>query len=205
MKKSLLYSRILQFSIVLSFLLPFFFVGCDSKSEEAAAADSTLVADIIVTSVDSLHLYPKDTTSVSDSIAGSVTETTIYKKEDDSDTTFSQKLSTNYPLLSIFLIPGEHVMTGASLVLDIGSESIFLNIFFAFLLLIICVLVKFIEKTAVRTQILLNILAILFLFLYAPGLSFDRLWGFWICIILLVATLALDIYRLIITRSKKLY
>ena len=73
MKKPLLLSRLLQLAIVLSFFLPFFFVGCEGTGESADPSDSTL-ADTIAVSADALEnkidtLLTIDSTSLTKSQA----------------------------------------------------------------------------------------------------------------------------------------
>ncbi|MBC7487468.1 MAG: hypothetical protein H7282_12020, partial [Cytophagaceae bacterium] len=158
MNKSLLYSRILQFSIVFSFLLPFFFVGCQSgekSNESAAAIDSTATDTLAIVPYDLLQEKQVEQARATEK----VDEQIIYKTAEEDDSSFSQKLSAKHQWLSTFLRPNEFVMSGAAAVLDVGNESVFINIFFAFLLFIICTFIKFIEQSAIRTQILHNTLA----------------------------------------------
>ncbi|MDB5256126.1 MAG: hypothetical protein JWM14_821 [Chitinophagaceae bacterium] len=211
MNKSLLYSRILQFSIVLSFLLPFFFVGCDQKTDESASVyDSTVVATDTLSKdvLDTLH--EKNTSSDSSTINTTQTTDTIgtgptAAVSEENDKSFSKELVREYEWLSPILIPSPEVYTGIALVINLGSEAIFINIFFAFLLILICLSIKFLEKYAIRTQILINMLALAFLYVYIPTfLSGERLWGFWVCFTLILVTIANDIYRLIEQRRKNI-
>ena len=205
MKNLLLFSRLIQFGIVFSFFLPFFFVGCEKSEESATAADT-------LTTVDTLQIIPSDSTTYSsDSLSPKisqakdstdlVTNDTIYENEKESG--FSKELINEHEWLSPFLMPDPGVFTGLGLVVNVIRQSIFINILFAFLLILIALSSKFLEKSAIRTQLLINFLAIIFLFLYTPDIfSAHRLWGFGICLSLLTLTMALDIYRLILTHTK---
>ncbi|MDF2454459.1 MAG: hypothetical protein K0R51_452 [Cytophagaceae bacterium] len=208
MERPLLFSRLLQSFIVLSFSLPFFFVGCEKSDESAAAVDSTVA-------VDTLQVVPSDSsTASSDSLSGQISDTqdTIQiatndkTEEHEEKSDFSKELIKEHEWLRPFLMPDKEIYTGLGLVLNIFRQSIFYNIFFSFLLILIGFAIKFLEKSAIRTQLLLNLLAIVFLYIYLPTfLSGERLWGFWVCLSLLVLTIALDIYRLILTQKKKSY
>jgi len=203
MNKSLLYSRILQFSIVLSFLLPFFFVGCEQKADESAAivdstatVEDTFTKDLSRALTDSAAIVPSQKTEVI-----SVDPDANLSKENEKS--FSKELTHNYPWLSPVLTPSHDVFTGIALVINLSREAIFFNIFFAFFLILICLSIKFLEKHAIRTQILINTLALAFLYVYIPTfLSGERLWGFWICFTLILLTIANDIYRIIQQRKK---
>ncbi len=207
MKRPLLFSRLLQFSIVLSFLLPFFFVGCEKSGESATAADSTAIAD-------TLHVMPSDSTAHStDSSSATISELkdstqpatndTIYENQKES--TFSEELINEDEWLGPFLMPESGVFTGMGLIVNVIKPSLFINIIFAFFLILIGLSIKFLEKSAIRTQLLINFLAIIFLFLYTPDVfGVHRLWGFGVCLMLLVLTIALDAYRLHLTHIKKI-
>lgn len=201
MKNPLLVSRLLQFSIVLSFLLPFFFVGCENSLEESRSMTDSMTVDTVSTELS--DTLSKQNTSL-DSLSNNSTQTATNDTLDKDD--FSKELIAEHEWLRPILIPSSEVYTGMGLIINLLKRSIFFNIFFAFLLITIGLVLKFLETSAIRTQILHNVLAIVFLFIYIPNLfSGKRLWGFWLCLLLIFLTLALDIYRLILNRSKKLY
>lgn len=205
MERPLLFSRLLQFSIVLSFLLPFFFVGCEKSDESATAADTTIA-------VDTLQVIPSNSaTHSSDSLSAKMNETKDSIQTTSNDTidenkkesTFSEELIVEHEWLRPFLMPDRGVFTGLGLVVNVIIQSIFFTIIFAFVLILIGLSIKFLEKSAIKSQILLNILALVLLFLYTPDIfSVQRLWGFGVCISLLVLTIAVDVYRLLSTHTK---
>ncbi|MDB5273946.1 MAG: hypothetical protein JWO58_2313 [Chitinophagaceae bacterium] len=205
MKNQLFYTRLLQFCIVFSFFLPFFFTGCEqNSSEESAALDSTAT-------VDSMALVPADTmmvdstdyniTDSSQTTDAETNDTLSTAKNINPDEPLSRTIARRYTWLRPLLISGDHNDSGAALVIDITKYFMFLSIILALLLIKVNLIIKFIDRQAIVSQILLNSIALLFLCVYEPAaFSYNILWGYWVCIGLLATTVVVDVYRLLRTR-----
>jgi len=210
MKRPLLFSRVLQFSILLCFLLPFFFLSCENKADESATETDSLTVDTVLTPSDRLSETHLDSGSAATlptidttySIETEEPTATIEKEESKEDYTgrLSKSLIEEYPWSKSLLIPEEAVYTGLALSIDIGQFTLSLGIYFSLCLFIICLLVKYIDPKAIKTQLLHNILALVFLLFYIPDFNYDPLWGYWICLTLIVLTITLDGLRLLSRR-----
>lgn len=213
MNKPLLYSRVLQFSIVLSFLLPFFIVGCQGgeKSDESAAAADSTAADTTLSIVsdtlnDSFHTLSKDT--IDKDTTQEASQNINEKPDDSTDKPLSVKLADAYPILkpllySIITDPSFEGIsfTGIALIINALEHFMIFCIIIAWLLIISCLVIKFLDQSAIRTHLFLNLFALLFLYIYIPGWDYKIRFGFWACIALIVSAVALDAYRLLMHKK----
>jgi hypothetical protein len=211
------YSKRLHLATICCFLLPFFYGGCGSGPEEKAAAEKaktdSLEAIEAVKTAETLH------DSVIGTFPDTITQNNISKKDtpdkqvliqesdtkqktEDNSKTVSQKVVNNFPFLRSFLIPREYTYTGIASVIDVSGFIVWISIFVSFLLLIIGLIVKFIETGALKTIILLDILALGFLII-SESMSWDceKLWGFWLCVVLASLLTIYDIYIIILKRK----
>jgi len=73
------------------------------------------------------------------------------------------------------------------------------------LLLIISLIIKFMEPDARKTIVLIEIIALLFLYNAEPYTwSSEKLWGFKVCVTSLVILIIYDFYIIKLTNNKKL-
>jgi hypothetical protein len=123
--------------------------------------------------------------------APDTTESSTEKKED----LLSLRIVGKFPILKPILTPEKDVYTGLATIIDSFTWIIFITTPISFLLLIIGLTAKLIDKNARRTVVLLDILAFGFLVI-AQSLSWEceRLWGIWVTISLIGTLTIYDIY-----------
>lgn len=135
-----------------------------------------------------------DTTFVADEspINFSVDTNKTEKKKDE---LISLAIVDKVPLVKPVLNPSKDIYSGLATVIDSFLYICFFLTPVAFLLLIICLTTKFIDKNARRIIILLDILAFISL-LFARSLSWDceRVWGVWVTICSIGVLTIYDIY-----------
>jgi hypothetical protein len=191
MKKLFKYSRLLHWLTYLCLCLPFFYTGC--KKAEAAVEETVQI----------------DTTSVNPELANSVIiDSTAINKEHKSnlqeeskpeeiEKTLSEMLSKEYAFLQPILVSKDNTFSGLAMIIDSGRYVVVFSVFIYLLLSILSLSIKYLDSMAIKTIVLLDSLALFFLIISKPiGFNNDRLWGFWVAIILFAAVAILDIYIL---------
>lgn len=208
-------SKLLNVLVLLTFLLPFFYTGCGSPTADELAAKA--MADSIRIA-DSLSLLPNLVDSNSqtiniedlkseDSIQNTVFyDDTISNNSEDvqnsdffSDKTIAEKIVEDFPFSEIIINPSDGVVTGFGSILMTLEYFSYISVFFAFILLIIGLVIKFIEPKSIKTLIILDAFTLLCLVLSSiPSLGvFYYLWGYWVSVIFASIILIFDSYILL--------
>jgi hypothetical protein len=190
------YSKGLHVLTLFCFLLPFFNTSCDGKSKEEKEKEEMEMAakaDTVIVTEDTGYVVEEN---ISIPVTDSVNTTTNPKKKDELP---SITLSEKVPFLKPILNPSENVYSGLGTIIDSLQWLPFFITPVAFLLLLISLTAKFIDKNTMRTIILLDLLSFIFL-LIAKSLSWDceRLWGLWVTI---TSIGVLTIYDIFINRQ----
>lgn len=203
MIKHFKFSKGLHWITFCCFFLPFFYTGCGPSYKEKEAAEkakqdsaATITSNSVKEPKDSLTAKSFDIT-YNKQIA-SLSADTISKTETK---TPSQKIVNEFKILRPVLIPKEDTYTGIATVIDSIPFIAYFAIFISFLFLIISLIIKFIEKNARKTIVLLDVLTIIFLFISTPySWNSEKLWGFWVAT---TFTIVLTIYDFYIIRHIK--
>ena len=132
-------------------------------------------------------------------------DSSTFKKETESKS-YSETISTKFEFLRPLLIPKEDTYTGLATVIDSIPLIYLISPFICFLFLLISLVVKFIDLNAIKTILLLETFALIFLFI-APGMySFVitggtietfwglRIWGYWVALTFILALTIYDFY-----------
>ncbi len=183
MKTEIKLSKLLQIGLLLTFFLPFFPSGCESKkAEEVTNQDTAFVA------ADTLR---QDSIKQTDQTLDSDTITTTENTNQKSDTTktatedsnLSTKISKKSTVLKLLLRPNNNYTGIASLIDCFSLLGFGYGLGMAFILWIIALIVKL--KDFNNIFILLNVVGLILMF-YSHSISNifndERLWGFWLCI-----------------------
>jgi hypothetical protein len=191
MKKLFKYSRLLHWMTFLCLCLPFFYTGC--KKSEAPAEETV--------QIDTTSINPELANTVRiDSIAINKQQKSIIEEEskiEEKEKTLSETLSKEYTFLRPILVSKENTFSGLAMIIDSGSYIVVFSVFIYFLLSILSLTIKHLDSNAIKTIVLLDALALLFLIISEPiGIFNDRLWGLWVAIILFSTVTILDIYIL---------
>jgi len=111
---------------------------------------------------------------------------------------YSDELITEYPFLSIILKPNTDTYTGLGSVFNMFCLIYMFSLTISFILLIIGLLIKFIEPSAFKTAIVLEIFILIGIIITEfPSFSYEKLWGYWIALSLASLLLLYDIYIII--------
>jgi len=192
MKKLFKYSRLLHCMTFLCLCLPFFYTGC--KKAEAPAEETV--------EIDTTSINPELANTVRlDSIAINKQQKSIVEEEskpEEKEKILSETLSKEYTFLQPILVSKENTFSGLAMIIDSGSYVAVFSVFIYFLLSILSLTIKYLDSNAIKSIVLLDALALLFLIISEPiGIFNDRLWGLWVAIILFSTVTILDIYILI--------
>lgn len=192
MKKLLKYSRLLHWLTYLCLCLPFFYTGCkkaEAAVEETVQIDTTSVSPELANSViiDSIAINKEHKSNVEEE-----------SKPEEIEKTLSETLSKEYAFLQPVLVSKDNTFSGLAMIIDSGRYVVVFSVFVYLLLSILSLIVKYLDSKAIKTIVLLDTIALLFLIISEPiGINNERLWGFWVAIILFSAVTILDIYNMI--------
>ncbi len=214
MKKQTTYSKILHILVLLCFLLPFFYTGCGPSKEEKAQRERAKQDSVEALQKAGLGAIT-DKIPIKDSLQhDSVVEprmtlmdevskpTENTSKEDPKEQRLSEIITNNYPFLRPILIPRPDTFTGLGEVINSVYYIPFYAILISFLLLLLGLLIKFIDKHATLTLIILDFLALVFLyFSRTPSFVCDVLWGYWVTFSFIVLLFLYDIF--IVLKNKR--
>ena len=220
MTKHFKFSKRLHLATLCCFLFPFFYIGCDSGAKEKAAhekykQDSIAAQDSIAYEEvdklasenkaavvkDSALIKPVDTIIQNNTLQTdtSYTQTLIsqpdsstFKKETESKS-YSQTISTKFEFLRPLLNPTEDTYTGLATVIDSIQLIYFFSTFICFLFLLISLVVKFIDLKAIKTILLLETFALIFLFIAETYWGL-KIWGYWVALTFILALTIYDFY-----------
>jgi hypothetical protein len=194
-KELLKYSKFLHWMTFLCLCLPFFYTGCEKKTD-APAVEATQQIEVDSTNanlekVDTVSITSKATNKPQNSVDN--VESTTEKKEK----TLSETLSQEYTFLQPILVSKEDTFSGLAMLIDCGSYIVFFSIFLYVLLSILSLTIKYLESNGTKIIALLDVLSLFFLAISRPvGLFDNKLWGLWVAIIIFSAVTILDIYIL---------
>lgn len=193
-------SLLLHILVLCTFLLPFYFTGCE-KIEEAlpSKSDSIAVSPFC-------QVHDRDSIKVSDSTVSQNIPDSLKRisyGSDEVDENPAHKLSLKYLALKPILNPERYTYTGLGVLINIFDVFSMIALAFSVFLLLFALGLKIWNQKAHITWIH-SLLAFLFLLIARP-LSFhcELLWGYWVCLGFLTLLLIHDGYGL--KRSKAFY
>ena len=196
-------SKYLQLAVLLAFFLPFFPKGCEGKkTEEAPKTDTTRVkvdTSRVESSVANTAMNLPQDTMVNDSAS---TKPVLTKQKDEpNDDSFSAKISYRLPFLKPLLRPSDNY-SGIGSALDVFYFFRMMGVAFALVLLVLGLVVKLKDYNSIFH--LLNVLGAVSLAFAQSSNPFTttRLWGYWVCLVLIVGMLIYDFAIMYIQRKK---
>jgi len=197
--KTITISKLLHITVMLTFLLPFFYTGCGAVKKEKPNQDSDAK---VMTSAKEINdkdtnkiINPVDTSTVAST--ASTSKDTINKKKDKDDEQLSDKLVEKFPALSIILIPSNETYSGLGTLINLLAFIVWFSIFISFLFLLLGITIKIIEPNSITIIVILDILILIgILISKSPSWNSERLWGFWVCVVTTSILLAFDCYML---------
>jgi len=219
MEKLPTWSKILHGIVLLCFLLPFFYTGCGPSAKEMAAkekAKQDSIEAVRKAGIDtsSVKTIPEDTVKpLSDAEKLALLKDSIREKQaldsldktatenDDKEKNLSDIIVEKHPFFRPFLLPEPNTYTGLGQVINLLNYAFFCSLFISFLLLILGLLFRFTDKHARISVIILDFIALIFLFL-SPAFFWagDILWGYWLTFTLLGLLFLYDIFILIMQK-----
>jgi hypothetical protein len=203
MKNKTAFSKWLQVLVLLTFFLPFFPKGCESKkAEEAPKADSIKVATKKTTeniTVDSSKQLAIDTTNIDTVNVKTTSAATNENKV--TDESLSETIMKKYKFLTPVLRPAGNY-SGIGYVIDSIQYFVLFGAVLAFLLFIIGLFVKLKDYNSIFH--LVNDMALISLiFAYGSNpLNPKPLWGYWVCMALAVIMVVYDTIRMFKSKKK---
>jgi len=185
MKTRIKYSKLLQIGLLLTYILPFFPQGCNSKqTEDAYKPDSTLVSvDTLRQHSSALAQENKQADTLKAITLGNSTPTSNKTEVTTEDNELSAKISKKSTILKLLLRPNNNY-TGIASIIDCFSLVEFgYGLGIAFLLWLIALVVKLIDFNTIF--VVINTIGLIFFSLSHSLNIFDktRLWGYWVCLI----------------------
>lgn len=179
--------------------LPFFYAGCKEKVAE-------VTEEKIQTETTNVKEENKDTLVI-DSIDINKPELSIIKQDsqlEEKEKKRSEILSNEYTFLSPILVSKENTFSGLAMIIDITDYIVIFSLFIYFILSMLSLITKYLENTAFKTIVLIDLFALLFLIISRPAdLFYHRLWGFWLTIILFSVVTLIDVFILTKNHTKK--
>ena len=204
MKNKTAFSKWLQVLVLLTFLLPFFPKGCGPRKsgEEAPRADSIVVAT--KTTSENVTVNSKqlsiDTTNINTVNVKATPAATNENKADDES--LSEKITKKYKFLTPVLLPSGNY-SGIGYTIDSAYYFMLFGTGLGFLLLIIGLIVKLKDYNSIYH--LVNDMALIFLLLAnGPDIFFQsKLWGYWVCLTLVIIMVVYDTVRQFKSKKKQ--
>ncbi len=213
------YSRFLHVLVLCTFFLPFFQSGCGGPSaEEKAKQEAQRQADSIANAtreMDSLMSFEPDTFQANignSEYSATVSEPidTIAKNNEafnylNDDENLSLTIIKKFPILKPLLNPEQNVYTGLGTAINLFPLMFLFAAFLSMLFLLVGFVVKFLEKSALKTMLFLEIIAALFLYNAAPfNVWGEKLWGYWVGLSSSLILILFDFYIWWQQRNNKL-
>jgi hypothetical protein len=193
MKNMIRISKILQIVVMLAFFLPFFPQGCKPKQAEIApegvlnfVEEDTLNANNVI---DSTKQLESDNTNIDTTQVRAIGR--VENENKTNDKSLSDSLSKRFKILKPFLRPSDNY-SGIGYCLDILSYFYLYAVVFSLFLFILGFLLKL--RSYNQLFLFINNLALLFLlFAHGPNiLNQERLWGYWVCLALVIILVIYD-------------
>jgi hypothetical protein len=204
------YSRFLHVLVLCTFFLPFFQSGCGGPSaEEKAKQKAQRQADSIAkatSEMDSLMGLESDTieietpfvdtSHIDTSAIGNSPNQNDADNSNNKEEYLSAILTKKYHFLKIFLNPEPNVYTGIGMSMNALPYVFQIGTFLSVLFLLISLAGKFLDKSAFKTILFLEVIAALFL--YHAYILFDisgeKLWGYWVALTSILILILFDFY-----------
>ncbi len=220
------YSKRIHLVVFCCFLFPFFYTGCGGPSEEEIAAKEKSRQDSItaftaakngtIAVYDTAKQKPAavtttDTTkpAIVENKDTTIQQAIVHPKDKDKDdeeknSTLSEKIVKQLPILKPLLVPKEKTFSGIASVIDTAMYLPFYSVFLSFLLLVLSLVVKYMDAQARTTIAMLNTLALISLYVstHFSGYSED-LWGFWVAFSFVLLLTAFDIFVAVKNKREK--
>ena len=212
--KTITISKLVHITVMLTFLLPFFYTGCgavknegpfkdsDTKvktsSKEGNLKDSNKIINSTETSrIASNVSASKDSTLFNKKTNANSTDSINHKKDKD-DEQLCDKLVEKIPALAIILIPSYKTYSGLGTLINLLAFISWFSIFISFLFLLLGLVIKIIEPNSIKIIVILDILILIgILISKSPSWNSERLWGFWVCVVTTSILLAFDCFMLL--------
>ena len=229
-------SQLIHIAVILSFFLPFYYVGCDESSNpESRKENSESVEEMDTLGEENMDTeISSDSITISDQIQDdSVIANGVLSKNIPADTsqepsaskdsaimqskqlnsaqdTLSDKQETDQiesdrSLLIKILKPSEDTVSGIGVVVETFPGLLYGVLAFSFVLLFLGIVVKFMEPSALKTILLLDILILSGIIggFFEWHIFNEKLWGYWVAFALTVILISFDIYAFIKNRSDR--
>jgi hypothetical protein len=192
MKNNLLFSKLIHALLIMSFILPFFFTGCEQKEEITTASGN------VFNGIDTSNIVANtDTSSILINESINTNTETRQNNNNNDESSFSEELSKNNKLLKFILTPNENTYTGFGTIVDTFPYFSFFSITISFIILLITFINKIIESNHTKSIVLNELISLIFLIMTNKGVFAEKkLYGFWITIILFVIIIIYDYYLL---------
>lgn len=184
----------MHIAVICCFFLPFFYTGCERAKdlENSSAYEQSDTTAQVVLPTDTIPDNEKIDSTASNQIVDSVINTNDSDPDqtdtlnnpldiDESDGSWSNIIVAKYTFLKPLLIPEKYTYSGMAIVIDSIPYVPFISSLFSLLFLILSLSVKYIERTAIKSILLVESLALVFLLISMPhSWNVERLWGYWI-------------------------
>lgn len=200
------YSKSIHVLTLLTFLLPFFYTGCESKEsieeKEKQASNDVVAIDSIPTQSlqDTFTLNNfKEEEAIKSLTEKSTTDNFKNKTEGDNSELLSERIVKHSPALKPLLVPDKDTYSGIGYILDSYAYYSAYCLPIAFLLIVICFIIKFIEPNSIKSIAILNAFSLIFLLISNPLSVFSepqKKWGFWVCVVVLTLQITYDTFLL---------
>jgi hypothetical protein len=202
MKNNLLYSKLIHALLIMSFILPFFYTGCEKKEEIVTASENRFNG--IDTSISNTEANT-DTSSILINESINTNTDTRQNNNNNDESSFSEELSKNNKLLKFILTPNENTYTGFGTIVDTFPYFSFFSITISFIILLITFINKIIESNHTKSIVLNEVISLIFLIITNKGVFAEKkLYGFWITIILFAIIIFYDYYLLTTKRKENI-
>lgn len=202
-------------------MLPFFYSSCGGPSEEEKMK---MEEKRIQDSID--NVIGLTTMNNSDSVIAYANPVIVSENNDDiqenaaakpqltknktfnNDKPYSNTICNKYPFFKPILVPKENNYTGLASALNVFEVIYLFSCFISLLLLLlIAILIKFIERNARKSIVLIELFSFLFLFISQPNIQItfnsNILWGYWCCLGCMGILALFDLYLVFLKETNK--
>lgn len=174
MKQLHLSVRVTHLLCILLFVLPFFRQCASLKPATPTAVAETAPPDSVAN-------------VVADTVAAELPPYTT------TDVPYAYELAKELHRFRWLLMHGERDYTGFGMAINGLPLLSYAGTFFVLLLLLILIFVRWFDKTAWKTLLLLDTVIVVLFFFSQPWFSYESLWGYWVVFWLTVAMLIQDV------------
>jgi hypothetical protein len=216
MRKYDRFSKVIHTAVLCSFFLPFFFTGCgNKKQDDGSEIDATEnTANLETTTTEDTSSINYTSTIVENQtpkVDSSNKESNLVITDSNSSLNqmkpkyISERICNTFEFLRPLLIPELNTYTGIGVVIDSIPATPFFSAFISLLFLFISLLIKYIEKNARISIVLLESLALIFLIMATPySFTSHKLWGYAVALVLIAFLIVYDLYIIRINKQVSL-